>query len=46
MVIGNVTGARGGIFIQDADTFLECRLLIAHPNRPSGHRGLDGRNRN
>ncbi len=45
MVIGNVTGA-AGIFIQDADMFLECRLLIAHPNRPSGHRGLDGRNRN
>jgi muconolactone delta-isomerase len=23
-----------GIFLHDADTFLECRLLIAHPNRP------------
>ena len=23
-----------GIFPHDADTFLECRLLIAHPNRP------------
>lgn len=23
-----------GIFLHDADTFLECRLLIAHPARP------------
>ena len=23
-----------GILLHDVDTFLECRLLIAHPNRP------------
>jgi len=32
-VIGDATVA-AGIFLHDADTFLECRLLIAHPNRP------------
>ncbi|MDP6824182.1 MAG: hypothetical protein QF554_12925 [Dehalococcoidia bacterium] len=24
-----------GILLHDVDTFIECRLLIAHPNRPS-----------